>query len=73
MKFFIAAKNLSGQVIVAEIIEAKDFDEALITAREIAEKIAGRGHYRITAINEYVELGSLSLGSRVAEFLGAER
>ena len=69
MKFFIGAKNLSGQVIVAEIVEADDFEDARCLAYGRAENEAGAGKFCITAVNEYLELGAVSFRSPVASFL----
>jgi hypothetical protein len=41
MKYFIGAKNLTGQVIVADM-----------KLERLAEEIVGRGKFRVTAVNE---------------------
>jgi hypothetical protein len=73
MKFFIGAKNRSGQVIVAEIIDATHFHEAVKKVERMAEDKVGRGKFSVTAVNEQLEIGSQAswMGSRTAEFLGA--
>jgi hypothetical protein len=52
MKYFVGAKSLTGQVIVAEMIDVCDFDDALITVTARAQQQAGPGNFRITAVNE---------------------
>lgn len=83
MKFFIGAKDLTGRLIVAEIIEAKDFYAALLELQLRAQKIAGPGtvgahpKFRVTAVNEQSPLlaGNLKhpapAESAVAQFLDA--
>ncbi|MEN3369981.1 MAG: hypothetical protein V7609_2124 [Verrucomicrobiota bacterium] len=83
MKFFIGAKNLSGQVIVAEMIEAKDFYAALLELQLRAQKIVGPGtvgahpKFKPTAINEQIEFYDTRFANRdrpaVAEFLEGGR
>jgi hypothetical protein len=71
MKFFIGAKNLTGQVIVAEIIEAKDFSGALNELQQRAYFAAGPGQFRLTAVNEQIAMSDARSGMRdqVATFL----
>lgn len=69
MKFFIGAKNLSGQVAIAEIIDATDFENALFTLRQQAAEEIGPGKYRVTAVNELDQYEHAPARARVAEFL----
>jgi hypothetical protein len=65
MKFFIGAKDLSGQVIVAEIVEANDFSGALLYLECEAQNAVGEGNYRLTAVNEQLPIAES--GKRIAE------
>jgi hypothetical protein len=76
VNYFIGAKDLiGGQVIVAEIIEAKDFDEAVRMAEDRAAEVSRDGHYRLTAVNEQIDIGRQRSGvrSQTAEFLEGAR
>jgi hypothetical protein len=66
MTFFIGAKNLDGQVIVAEMIDADDFHSALAQLMDRAVDKVGRGNFRVTAVNEQL---FDSARPAVAEFL----
>ena len=79
MKFFIGAKNLTGQVIVAEIVEADGLEDAVKTAhRRAAEEVGAKDadnpdglYYRLTAVNEYLAIAETGhrISERVADFL----
>jgi hypothetical protein len=81
MKFFIGAKNLTGQVIVCEVIEAKDFYAALLDLQLRASAIAGSGpavdgkpKFRITAVNEQPPIhDTRAVRGQVAQFLEGAR
>jgi len=72
VKYFIGAKNLDGQVIVAEIIEADDFHDAVYKAQGRAFRCTGGAeNYRLTAVNEQIDMEAARKNVRghVAKFL----
>jgi hypothetical protein len=64
VKYFIGAKDLTGRVIVAAMIEADGFYQALRCAEDLAGAKVGPGNFRLTAINEQIEMHDARFGVR---------